>query len=187
MSPSPAALTVDQPGGCRRIADTARQGVEPTRLEVNLATDERTGGNCSILMEACSIKHISDAHYPSAGQLIIAANLTATSKARIVCRDISKTESSLGAAEYPAHVGTDVTSGPSNSKRRRRYHGWSFPRHINCLSLTCSQTNRGCEQHQKVLSHSALRFSRSHPRRQKSPIGQALISVKNCGCKLAPD
>ena len=46
MSPRPAALTVDQPGGCRRIADTARQGVEPTSLEVNVATGERTEGNC---------------------------------------------------------------------------------------------------------------------------------------------
>ena len=42
MSPGPAALTVDQPGGCRRIADTARQGVEPTSLEVNLAAGEWT-------------------------------------------------------------------------------------------------------------------------------------------------
>src|SRR5262249_35022506 len=114
MSPGPAALTVDQPGGCRRIADTARQGVEPTSLEVNLATGERTESNCLILMEACSIKNIADAEYPSPGQMINAGNLTATSKARIVCRDISQTESRLGTAEYPAHVGTDVTSGPSN-------------------------------------------------------------------------
>src|SRR5262249_18452199 len=144
MSPGPAALTVDQPGRCCRIADTARQGVEPTSLEVNLATGEWTEGNCSILMEACPIKHIADADYPSAGELISAANLTATRKARIVCRAFSKTESRLGAAKYPAHVGTDVTSGPW--RWRRRYDGWSFPRHISCRSLTCSQTNRGSEQ-----------------------------------------
>src|SRR5262249_44041 len=158
MSPGPAALTVDQPGGCRRIADAARQGVKPTSLEVNLATGEWTEGNCPILMEACPIKHIADADYPSAGELIIAANLSATRKARIVCRDFSKAESRLGAAKYPAHVGTDVTSGPSQWRRRRQYDGWSFPRHISCRSLTCSQPNRCSEQHQKVLSHYGLPF-----------------------------
>src|SRR5215510_12285176 len=157
MSPGPAALTVDQPGGCRCIADTARQGVEPTSLEVDLATGERTERNCSILMEACPIKHIADADYPSAGELIIAANLTAASKARIVCRDLSKTESRLGAAKYPADVGADVTTGPSNW-RCRRCDGWSFPGHISRRSLTCSQTKRGSEKHHRVLTHYGFPF-----------------------------
>src|SRR5262245_24894845 len=158
MSPGPAALTVDQPGGCRRIADTARHGVEPTRLEVDLATGERTERNCSILMEACPIKHIADADYPSAGELIIAANLTAASKASIVCRDFSKTESRLGAAKYPADVGAHVTAVPSIWRLARPCDGGSFPRHISRRSLTCSQTKHGSEKHQRVLSHYGFPF-----------------------------
>src|SRR5262245_24095471 len=98
-------------------------------------------------MEACPIKHIADADYPSARELIIAANLTAASKARIVCRDFSKTESRLGAGKYPADVRADVTPGPSNWRRRRQRDGWSFPRHISRRSLTCSQTNCRSEKH----------------------------------------
>jgi hypothetical protein len=84
--------------------------------------------------------------------------LTAASKARIVCRDFSKTESRLGAAKYPADVGADVTPGPSNWRRRRRCDGWSFPRHISRRSLTCGQTKRGSKKHQRVLSHYSFPF-----------------------------
>ena len=57
-------------------------------------------------MEACPIKHIAEAEHPSAGELIIAANLPAASKARIVCREVSKTKTEirLAAAKYPADV-----------------------------------------------------------------------------------
>jgi hypothetical protein len=53
MSPGHAALTVEQPAGCKRIAEATRQGVEPISLEVNRATCEWADEDCSIPMKAC--------------------------------------------------------------------------------------------------------------------------------------
>ena len=41
----------------------------------------------SFAAAACPVKHIAEADHPTAGPLIIAANLTATGKARIVVTD----------------------------------------------------------------------------------------------------
>ena len=109
ISPGPAALKVEQPWGCHRIADAARQGVEPSILEVNRVTCEWTGFDCSTFAVACPIEHIAEPDHPAgAGELIIAANLTATGKARTVSRDFSSIESRTGVAECPADVGADV-------------------------------------------------------------------------------
>src|SRR5262245_15282680 len=153
MSPRHAALGVDHPPGagdlCPRIADAARQGVEPLSLEVS-------GGGCKrgwieeimIPIHGCPIKHIAEADHPSAGELIIATNLTAASKATIVSRDVCKTEIHLAVLKYPADVGADVTAGPSNWRWRRRYGNWTFSWQISRQCLTCSQTNcRGSKQH----------------------------------------
>src|SRR5512132_3180571 len=101
-------------------------------------------------MEACPIKHIAEAEHPSAGELIIAANLPAASKARIVCREVSKTKTEirLAAAKYPADVGADVTSGPSNWRRRRRRCWRRLAGQIGRHSLTSSQTDGGGKQRQ---------------------------------------
>src|SRR5262245_16211754 len=82
IKPSHAALTVEQPAGCKRIADAARQGVEPTTVIVERDNITEIIGESSILTQRCPIKHIADADHPSAGELIIAANLAAASKAR---------------------------------------------------------------------------------------------------------
>src|SRR5262245_6709264 len=82
IKPSHAALTVEQPAGCKRIADAARQGVEPTTVIVDRGDITESIGESSILTQRCPIKHIADADHPSAGELIIAANLAAASKAR---------------------------------------------------------------------------------------------------------
>src|SRR4249920_2377673 len=124
MSPGPAALEVEQPGGCHRVADAARQGVEPLIVEVDHATGERTESNCSTSVVACPIKHIAEAdHPPGAGKLVIAANLTAPGKPRTVGRNFSKIESRAGVAKCSTDVGADVASGPSHRRRRRRYVG----------------------------------------------------------------
>src|SRR5262245_41422625 len=82
IKPGHTALAVEQPGRCKRIADAARQGVEPTTVIVE--RDNITESICesSIPTQACPIKHVADADHPSARELIIAANLTAASKAR---------------------------------------------------------------------------------------------------------
>ena len=124
MTPGPAALEIEQPGGCHRIAEAGRQGVEPSIFEFNLATCEWTGSDCSTSVVACPIEHIAEPyHPPAAGELIIAANLTANGKTRTVSRDFSKIEGRTGVAECPADVGADVASGPSNWRRRRWYVG----------------------------------------------------------------
>jgi hypothetical protein len=42
---------------------------------------------CYVFVAGCPIKHIADADHPIAGELIIAANLTATGKAPTVFID----------------------------------------------------------------------------------------------------
>src|SRR5262245_27972733 len=60
----------------------------------------------------------------------------------------------IAAAKYPADVAADVTSGPSDWRRRRRYGNWrGFPRQISRRGLSCSQTNRGSKKHQRVFPH----------------------------------
>ena len=107
MSPGRATLEVEQPGGCHRIAEAGRQGVEPLIVEVDHATCEWTGSDCSTSVVACPIKHIPETDHPRAGELIIAANLTAASKARIVSRDFHTSKGRIAAAKYPADVGAD--------------------------------------------------------------------------------
>src|SRR5262249_1155088 len=106
MNPGYAALTVDQPAGCKRITDAARQGVEPISVEVSRATKTCDWiEESSIPMEACPIKHIAEANHPAgAGPLIIAANLTAASKARIASRDFPTIESRITLAKYPTDI-----------------------------------------------------------------------------------
>jgi len=123
-SPDGAALSVKQPAGCEPIADAARQGVEPIIIDVNpdpVAVEDA----CPIPAQACPIQHIAKAKHPSAGILIIAANLTAASKARIVRGEFSKIEIRVGAAKYSADVAADVASRPSNWSRRRCHVGRS--------------------------------------------------------------
>src|SRR5262245_22996746 len=154
FNPGNAALTVEQPAGRPRIAEAGRQGVEPINVEVSRAT-KTVGEESSIPMEACPIKHIAGAKHPAAGELIIAANLTAAIKARIASRDFQTSESAIALAKYPADVPADVTSCPSNWRRRGRYvsrrsSSWQ----IGCQCRSCSQTNcRGSEQHQRMFLH----------------------------------
>ena len=99
VSPGPAALEVEQPSGRHRIADAARQGVEPLIVEVNdVTSDSRYAGwDCSTPFVACPIEHIAEPdHPPGAGKLVIAANLTAPGKAGTVCRDFSTTSTIAG-------------------------------------------------------------------------------------------
>src|SRR5262245_56505271 len=84
INPSHAALTIEQPAGCKRIADAARQGVEPTTVGVSRNKIIELIGESSVPTHVCPIKHIADANHPSAGELIIAANLAAASKGRTV-------------------------------------------------------------------------------------------------------
>src|SRR5262249_28114238 len=109
LSPGHAALTVDHPAGAGelspRIADTARQGAEPIIVEVNRGCISQSIDESFIPIQGCPIKHIAEANDPSAGELIIAANLTAAGKATVVCRDLSKTGNIRpGAAKYPTDV-----------------------------------------------------------------------------------
>ena len=90
MTPGRAALAIDQPGGCHRIAEAGRQGVEPLIIEVSHNLVPEPVVDCSTSFVARPIKHIAEADHPPAGELIIAADLTATSKAGTVCRDFSK-------------------------------------------------------------------------------------------------
>src|SRR5262245_40332398 len=84
-SPGHAALTVEQPVGCKSIADAASQGVEPIKVGVNVDIITESIDEISIPTPCCPIKHIADADHPSAaGELIIAANLTAASKGRTI-------------------------------------------------------------------------------------------------------
>ena len=90
MSPGAAALKVEQPVGLHRIAEAGRQGVEPLILEVGRGskTTERSGCERPAFTVARPIKHIADADHKSAAELVIAADLTATGKARTVSRDL---------------------------------------------------------------------------------------------------
>ena len=89
MTPGRAALEIEQPGGCNRIAEAGRQGVEPLIIEVDDDAVEHTGCDCSTSIVARPIVHVAETEHPAAGELIIAADLTATGKARTVCRDFA--------------------------------------------------------------------------------------------------
>ena len=86
MSPRSTALEIEQPSRCHRIPDATRQGIEPLIIEVNHKwPDPRVDRSTSFV--ARPIVHVAEAEHPIAGELIIAADLTATGNARAVCGD----------------------------------------------------------------------------------------------------
>src|SRR5262245_10929280 len=99
----------------------------------------------------------------------------------------------IAAAKYPADVGADVASGPSNRRRRRRYVGRCFSWQISCQCLSCSQTNRGSEEHKRVLLHHGSSFLQTGTRHDLSePISNAKFSRSTVtqlldGCFCASD
>jgi len=136
LNPGRAALTVEQPARRERVTEAARQSVEP----IEVAAD-RAGGTKGWIKEistpihARPVKHIAEADDPSAAKLIIAANLTAACEARIVARDFHTIKSRRAVGKYPADVGADVTSGPSDWRWRGRHIGRSFSWQISSQCL----------------------------------------------------
>ena len=61
MGPSPAALTVEQPGRRERVADPARQRVEPLIVEVHNGAPERASRDRSAPAFAAAVKHVAEA------------------------------------------------------------------------------------------------------------------------------
>ena len=91
LTPDPAALEVGQPGGCHRIAEPGRQGVEPLIFEVDRGTIEYRlpkTVDCYIFVPVVPSNILRKPITHTAGELIIAANLTATGKAPTVSRSI---------------------------------------------------------------------------------------------------
>src|SRR5450830_737366 len=121
MSPCSAALKVEQPGGLYSIAEAGRQGVKPLIIEVHHGACEWTSSDCSAFIVACVIKQFAETDHKYAAELVIAANLTTTSKARTVSRDFSARGTSAGVAKCPANVAADVAAGPG---RRWSHHYW---------------------------------------------------------------
>src|SRR5208283_2722878 len=89
MSPGRAALKVEQHVGHHGVSDAGRQGVEPLVIEVSdgRETSECSAWECPAFTVACVIKQFAEADHKSTAELIIAANLTATGKARTISGD----------------------------------------------------------------------------------------------------
>jgi len=128
ITPRRAALEIEQPGRRHRVAETARQRVEPAISEIDRAASERTESDGPAFAVARPVDHIADADHPATTELIVAANLTAAREARTVRRYFTATERHTGVTECSADVAADVASGPRHWRRRRRQRRRGLPR-----------------------------------------------------------
>ena len=80
MGRSPAALTVDHPSRSERVAETARQGVEPLIVEVDVGASERAGNNRPASFVAGPVKHVAEANHPTTAELVVATGSAAAAK-----------------------------------------------------------------------------------------------------------
>src|SRR5262245_14177515 len=135
MRPRRTALRVEQQVRLGEIAYATRQNVEPLHfgLESGIAKgrikEERI--NVPGVTDARPVKQVAKANHPPTGKLIIAANLTAASKATIAARDFytRKIVRHAHIRPGPTDIAADVAAGP-NIGRRRRW--WWRPR--RCLT-----------------------------------------------------
>lgn len=84
LSPRRATLPIEQEVRSKEIADATRQGIEPARLALDgeEAAVEKWIRKRPRFVQARAVEHIANAKHPRA-RLVIAADLTATSKAAI--------------------------------------------------------------------------------------------------------
>ena len=120
--PCGAALPVEQPIRCHEIAKASGQSIEPLHLCFDgAAAAVKWVDKCSGAMNVCPVEHVANADHPRIIELVIAADLTAASKAGLAGSRSARAGGNVGHVDMrkgPADVGADIAAGPNIERWR---------------------------------------------------------------------
>src|SRR5262249_60326364 len=122
-SPRRTSRPVEQQVRLEEITYATCQSIEPPHLGIDGAgtADQQRVKKCRAVANTGPVKHVANANHPR-GYLVIAADLTTTSKATVAAGDartvnlVGHLQMSPGATD----IAPEVASGPNIRRRRRR-------------------------------------------------------------------